>query len=447
MTKNDHGKICEKASEYVKAFANREVSFKYLKRSYIFSLSVELFSSADIDSGSRLLLKVFSSFLDDRRRFPPENSSPMPPALSVLDAGCGVGVLGICAAGALQDLAGGGVFVRAQDRDSLACRFTEYNARRNGIGAESLLAQTEPLLSGEANCEWDIILTNIPAKAGKSVLKDFVRRSAAALKKDGRVFMVAVKPLSDFFRSCITAAALPLFHEENGKDYTVFVYGKSEQTAKSSPIIFDDNFPSDYPFYTRNKNTYEMEGISYSLNTIEGAPDFDNPGGAVLAAAKLAVKANLLKKEDDITIHGEGQGHFALWLAAYLGGGGRWTLSGRNVLALTSAKAALKEALLEKAPHEQTPVTIIPAADIFINSDMFAHAPFDLTAFFLQTALEANRVWQGITQITKPGGIVITGMTSTEAERFDRKKPPSMRRLADCKRKGFRALMYQAAKA
>jgi hypothetical protein len=473
---------------YIKAFANKETEFKFRGRTYNFSLSQGLFSSADIDTGSRFLLKVFSQHLDKAIKA----GTVLP--RNILDAGSGVGVLGICAAGAIDDISrqapvpvysteprsgegsplekpgndsmAGCFHVRAQDRDELARIFTTYNAERNGILNSVFQAHTEPLLSGPQDMRWDLILSNIPAKAGPVVLEDFIHRSAAILKKEGKVFLVAVNTLADFFRSQIVTTGAPLIIEETGKEHTVFVYGSSDESNQGgddiakSPLAFDESFP--WNFYIRNKNTYEMEDIVYNLDTVHGAQDFDSPSGRVQAAAKLAVKTNLASMmakretaETSLLVYDEGQGHFALWLASYIKDPMpyRWVLSGRNVLALAASRTALNEAktvlvtvktgiAANRNSMNKSDIKMIPAVDIFLDRERITTAgKFDLVAFFPEKA--AENAWEGLAFVAKPNSIVIVGMASAEAERFDRKKPLGWNRLGDIKRKGFRALMYQ----
>jgi 16S rRNA G1207 methylase RsmC len=102
---------------YLKAYSNREVPFRFRGIDFRFALSLGLFSSADIDRGSRLLLKVLSRLLDE------SPSGGLPPR-RVLDAGCGIGVIGICAARALMAAGSPPLAVRAQDRDELARIFS-----------------------------------------------------------------------------------------------------------------------------------------------------------------------------------------------------------------------------------------------------------------------------------------------------------------------------------
>ncbi|MCL2472505.1 MAG: class I SAM-dependent methyltransferase [Treponema sp.] len=492
-------------SEAVDLYANREVTFRYRGRSYIFALSQGLFSSADVDTGSRFLLKIFSDYLDnfpDKNRLMstgfPAGSSDSGNLFTILDAGCGTGVLGICAAGALSALAPpdtedtdtavdaktavpcakAAFHIRAQDRDELARVFTEYNASINGLTAGTIDVHTEPLLAGPSGNSWDIILSNIPAKAGLPVLEDFITRSAGLLKKNGLVFLVAVNTLADFFRTGINAAAT-LNKEVTGKEHTVFVYGPPENTAqcRDSVITIDENFPLHYPFYIRNRNDYEMEKLRYHLDTVHGAPDFDSSGGAVQTAAKLAIKINLAEKiggrEKPFLLHEDAQGHFVVWLARYLEAAGRFTappvgacppippvvLSGRNILALAAARHNLWAV--------QVKSTIVPAADIWLDSRRLSEAaekgknPGTATGcsfigFFPEmTPVDnfsgggtgndtrgANTAWEGLAALTASGGIVITGMGSSESERFDRKKHPAFVRLGNIKRKGFQALAY-----
>jgi hypothetical protein len=197
-----------------------------------------------------------------------------------------------------------------------------------------------------------------------------------------------------------------------------------------------------------------MEGISYRLDTVYGAPDFDSPGGAVQAAAKLAVKidlasrlavrAGLRETEAALLIHDAGQGHFALWLAHCLSGtpGFHWVLSGRNILALGAARAALIEAMqytmrvhLKKNNHRETQ-SFTTSHILCVLCDPFGEKDFMLANMVPDT-------WEGLASLCAPGGIVIAAMASAEAERFDRKKHPVFTRLGDIKRKGFRALAYQ----
>ncbi|MDR0486776.1 MAG: methyltransferase, partial [Treponema sp.] len=272
----------------VSQYISKTVSFKFRGMSFVFDLSQGLFSSAGVDTGTKLLLKVFSRVLDE------DKAAGKAPPQRVLDSGCGAGIIGICAAAAILPLTRNNALVRCQDRDELARLITLHNARQNNIPPSALEAYTEPLLGGpdSASSEeaspsmeggWDLILSNIPAKAGIPVLEDFVRRSAGMLKPGGKVIMVAVNPLTGFFRERISAET-ELLGEETGSGHAVFVYGP--QTRDDARCSHSDFFLQ-YPFYARAALSYAIEDIPIRLETVHGAGGFDHPGGAVLAAAKL----------------------------------------------------------------------------------------------------------------------------------------------------------------
>ncbi|MDL2229181.1 class I SAM-dependent methyltransferase [Treponema sp. OttesenSCG-928-L16] len=461
----------------VKAYQNKSVVFRFRGKDYSLVLSHGLFSSAGIDSGTRLLLKVLSHVWDEDMR----RDRPLP--RKVLDAGCGAGIIGIAAAGALAAESSGRISVRCQDRDELARAFTAYNARANGIPPSLLESYCEPLLAGPSGAAWDLILSNIPAKAGRPVLEDFISRSAALLEPGGKVIIVIVNPIADICRAWITEAGLDLTAEESGAEHTVFVFTAESRRKKEalpppsrSPVLpgpvrtglsFFDNFP----FYRRASNNFELEHIPYHIDAVYGAADFDSPGGTVYDAAKLAVKINLARKlgasaaappfpaDFPLLIHEPDQGHFSAWLLRFLFLEGIHPsgviLSGRNILALEASRRNTMNAAEETIQDEtrRPKVSTVPAADLAIYGQLLLEAleekekkGYAFIAAAPETVPKTERLdslWEGAEKLLAPGGIIFMGFSSSEAERFDRKKTKGFTRLGDIKRKGFRVLAYQ----
>ncbi|GHV87234.1 hypothetical protein AGMMS50255_5300 [Spirochaetia bacterium] len=449
----------------VESYISREVPFRFRGIDFTFALSQGLFSSNDIDTGTRLLLRVLSQTWDADIGV----GRPLP--RSILDAGCGVGVIGICAARALMELqpaagaeeSGAPFFVRAQDRDELARLFTGYNAEKNFLKTEApipLTAHTEPLLAFPADHRWDLILTNIPAKAGEPVLEDFVRRSVRLLSPGGRVIMVAVNTLSGFFRSLINRNG-SLVREETGREHTVFVYQKREtdtetaDTDHTGPVIAGEHFIKNNPFYLRSGangmdggEDYKMEGTGYHIDAVHGAAEFDRPCGAAAAAAKLVSRLGpekLCSPADSptaILIHECGQGHFPAWLLRRGLMADRLILSGRNILALEAARHNLLA-----AAEGTVPVQALPSVELPTIPDRCS-----FIAAFPETVPGTERftqLWEDLAQMLLPGGTALIALPSSEAEKFDRKKTaggpngPHFSRLGDIKRQGFRALAYR----
>jgi 16S rRNA G1207 methylase RsmC len=460
------------AESLILSYENKRVDFKFRGRNFRFALSQGLFSSANIDTGSRFLLRALSRLWDEDLR----QGKPLP--RTILDAGCGTGVLGICAAGTLADQApgAGGLRVRAQDRDELARAFTEYNARNNGISPEVLEAHTEPLLAGPPDSHWDLILSNIPAKAGLPVLRDFIPRSAALLNPGGRVLVVAVTALAEMFRLRLLELGLPLLYHEAGREHQVFIYGpgtggppeqvgdrrNSAPPLEENPLLNPDQaetpgaFLRENPAYLRNSGDYTLEHIPYHIDAFQGLGDFDNPGGAIRTAAKLADRLGLKRQAlpPGILIHEPGQGHFPVWFLKYLGTEAAkqrpLVFSGRNILAL--------EASRHNAAIPDIVIRLVPAIDLASRRDALLAAAggpggsheagkgaYGFIAAFPEPAPRTDRFdayWEGLEGLLKPGGIVLIALPSSEAERFDRKKQKHFIRLGDLKRNGFRALAY-----
>jgi SAM-dependent methyltransferase len=412
----------------VEACTVKTVPLRFRGIDLSFALSHGLFSSHDIDKGTRFLLKVLSRIFDGEL---------LP--RTVLDAGCGAGIIAIAAAVSLRQLHAAPFHVRAQDRDDLARIFTEYNAHANGVLPDELSVHTEPLLSGPQGVRWDLVLSNIPAKAGLPVLDDFIRRLPGLLAPGGMALLVVVNTLADFFRSRLTETGGTIT-EENSAEHTVFAFKAqagitAADAAKAGEPSASGDLLKAHPAYIREHCECELEGITLHLDTVHGAPDFDGPGGETIAAVKLAVKlAPALPRTGTFLVHESGQGWFPAWLAAFLDlQPEAFTLSGRNILAL------------EAAAHN-TGAKIIPAAELYpIEGNTGEPDLYGFIAAFPEMIPRAERLdalWEGISSALFEKGVFIVSLPSGEAERFDRKKKPGFVRLGDIRRNGFRALAY-----
>jgi 16S rRNA G1207 methylase RsmC len=157
-----------------------------------------LFSPRVIDEGSQMLL----NYLD------------IEPGYDCLDLGCGYGVLGLYMARSAPR--GHTLLV---DRDFVAIEYAEKNRLLNKTdNASCLLSNGFDHIPKQ---QFDLIVSNIPAKVGKEMLYIYLFDALEYLKPGGSFYIVTITGLRQFFKRG--------FHEvfgnyekiKQGKTYTV----------------------------------------------------------------------------------------------------------------------------------------------------------------------------------------------------------------------------------
>jgi len=134
-----------------------------------------VFSSDRLDDGSAILLQNLE----------------VPQGGSVLDPGCGYGVIGIFAA-----LSGAGQ-VDFLDANLLAVASTQENITSLGLADQGIRCQVfaSDLLQAVAGSQYDLIAANPPFHSGKEtnylIVKAFIEQSFQHLKPGGRLVLVA----------------------------------------------------------------------------------------------------------------------------------------------------------------------------------------------------------------------------------------------------------------
>ncbi|OHE66225.1 MAG: hypothetical protein A2413_16410 [Treponema sp. RIFOXYC1_FULL_61_9] len=427
----------------VASYSNKAANFRFRSCDLRIPLSHGLFSSSDIDSGTRLLLKSVSDHLDELL----VTGAPLP--THILDAGCGTGVVALSLAAALLAEGEQGVTVRAQDRDELARAFTAAAARANELPEGSLLARCEPLLSRDGDETFDLIVSNLPAKAGPSVLRDFFRKSAFMLSPDGFCIVVIVNPLAADAREWLGKEGNSVIRETKGKGHTVFRYGPVPGSAAGGAV---DPLSADSP-YRRVQGRFELLSDEYGIEAIHGARGFDERGREKTVAARLLEKCGLdaiLGRAAPIRVlvFANDQGHFSAWLAAAAVRRSLraplFTLLSRNILSLSACSYNVRVA------SGQTPERTLLAADFGFAPQAFdgSPVPWDLVVVFpeivpLHEWTAAS--WSAAARLVRVGGLFVLAASSSDSERFDRVKTGPFDRAGELKRDGFKALAYRRA--
>lgn len=362
-----------------------------------------LFSSHHVDDGTMLLLKTLAQqgVVPDRGR--------------VLDAGCGTGPLAL----ALKKFRPA-LEVTARDRLALAAAFTAENALINGLEVD-----VAPGLLLHDPGPWDLIVSNLPAKAGEPVLADFVRRSQALLAPGGLVAVVVVEPLAPWFSAELDRAGAARSYEEGGRGYRVFHYRAAASNAPVSGL--PPAFPS---VYQRGEFSWSVGSQGFRQKTYYGLPNFDG------LDYRLGVTFPLL---DTVSLRGDGlvwepvQGHLATWADAVVAQGSVIHLGGNDLLGLEAASQNLGRP--SRVCH---PVPAV--ADLTLGTESLGWALVQLhpepEVPWVEATLEA------LLRLLAPGASLVVNGTSTDLTRFlDRHR--GFRKRTDGRSKGWRAVVLE----
>ncbi|WP_319559032.1 methyltransferase [Marispirochaeta sp.] len=325
---------------------NKRVPFQFMGERLFFDLSHALFSSFKIDDGSRLLLKTLAKHgnLATRR--------------SILDVGCGVGTLGLSLKKAIPDAK-----LALCDRDALAVEMSLHNAGINTIAVDS--ADTA-LMHCLDMSPCDMLVSNVPAKAGGPVHQAFVSDLAGLLNPGGIAALVIVSPLEDAFRKYTADAEIEILYEEKTANHLVLHLSaaKVQSKKKESPEALGAAF--------RRRGDFELARLKYSLETVYGLPEFDTPSYGPQAAA--AISGN--KAFGKTLFINPGQGHLAVRLA-FGNSLESAILAGRDLLQLATAARNLA------IQTPELPVKIHPAP--FPAGTAEIKGPFDRICMALES--------------------------------------------------------------
>lgn len=163
-----------------------------------------IFSPERIDAGTELLLDLMD----------------VPETADCLDIGCGYGPIGMT----LAKLAPKGHTLMV-DKDFMAVDYANKNCALNGItNATAMLSNG--LQHVPADKKFDIIVSNLPAKASKEQHYLFLYDSLARLKPGGRFYVVTINGLREFMARTMKEVFGDYDKLKQGKVYTVAVSEK-----------------------------------------------------------------------------------------------------------------------------------------------------------------------------------------------------------------------------
>jgi 16S rRNA G1207 methylase RsmC len=157
------------------ALIHKEVDFQFWGVKLKFYLSQSLFSSFDIDQGSKLLLKTIAQQLDPAHW------------KLLIDVGCGTGVIGLALKKKFPHLK-----LLGLDRNAPAVAFSRINALLNQLDQNTTFCGTLGV-KDFLTCGADCLVSNLPAKAGAPVLERLLTDLLQAHAEKGLVVIVIVQ--------------------------------------------------------------------------------------------------------------------------------------------------------------------------------------------------------------------------------------------------------------
>lgn len=167
----------------------REITYFFQGREYTFTTDDGVFSKSEVDFGTHTLLKAIAE--------------EEPLHGSVLDLGCGYGVIGIVLKGTQPDLD-----VTACDVNPRALELTVLNSQKNDTPVTAVESDG---LSGLGTAVFSAIITNPPIRAGKQTIYRMFEEAHAHLADDGVFYAVirrnqgaesAMNKLAELYGSC-----------------------------------------------------------------------------------------------------------------------------------------------------------------------------------------------------------------------------------------------------
>lgn len=397
-----------KIDEYVL----KTVPFRFRGADMRLDLSHALFSSNDVDAGSKLLLKAVA-----------QNAEPAAVG-TALDIGSGVGVLGIACG-----LGYPGARVSFRDRDALACAFTERNAKRNKLVPEA--TEHALFVEGLEGRSFDLVLCNVPAKAGTPVLDRFLKALPAYVSERGLGAVVVVNTIAEAARASLAAALAPAEPRlaERSKGHSVFLFGRAEPVSAADGVAAETAFYRGEAGAQRGPGTHRRS--SYRFQGFWGLPEFDTPSFATELGMELceAGSSGLLVRRSLVV--NPGAGRLPCFIARRLSSA--VALCGRDRLALQASGANL--ALNRDGSGEAAPAQ----ASVAWSEELEGPA-YDLVAEYADVTPRVDgfgRSWSEAARLLKAGGSYIALMTSADFDRFERQKPKGFTKLREKKKKGW----------
>jgi 16S rRNA G1207 methylase RsmC len=240
-------------------YFKKTISLDYMRQHVEFNVSQSLFSSFKIDTGTVQLLKSLRSHS---------------PFKKVLDLGCGYGPLGISLA-----VVGLGEAIQMVDRDALAVYYAQQNAALHSVSARAYASLD---FDGVTDQDFDLIVSNIPAKVGVKALSYLLLAGQHYLSSRGIIAIVVVVELDTDVQGILSDPSIEILERSESSGHVVYHYRFRMGGGAHPPI---NGF--EHGVYDREEIEIEWKGKVVQLSTVRGVDEFDSLSAERLLELKL----------------------------------------------------------------------------------------------------------------------------------------------------------------
>lgn len=233
-------------------YYKKTVKYEYRGHNLQFRISQELFSSNNIDNGTQRLLRTLSDEKIDSFN-------------KALDLGCGYGPLGIT----LKTVRPIGE-VHMTDKDALALEYSRQNAKLNSL--EGIKIYGSLGYDDIQEDDFDLIVSNIPAKVGEPVLAHLLLDAQFHLQPQGKVAIVVIDAIANYVINLLSSNPnISILFQKSWPGHVVLHY----KFTSNKKIIKQKSNSLERGIYGREEKDFTVESIKVLMKTTYNLPEFD----------------------------------------------------------------------------------------------------------------------------------------------------------------------------
>ena len=260
-----------------------------------FRVSQDLFSSFQVDVGTQFLLRSIWDL--GPRQFS-----------KVLDLGCGYGPIGLT----LKKF-NGAACVHMVDRDALAVEYSRQNVGLNCLSDVEVYGSLG--YDDVRSRDFDLIASNIPAKAGPDVISHLLRDAVYYLRPGGVVVVVVVAQIERMVEEVLrNTSEISCLFKRSRRGHAIFGY-QFTSDGGVGPLTEEDALQRGV--YHRERTTVSVGVRRLPIETVWGLPEFESPS----YRNELLIEYLMRRPRSEIdsaALFNPGQGHAAVVLAELL---------------------------------------------------------------------------------------------------------------------------------